>query len=530
MEKSNANKYQINGKPIAAMIEISQTLLMGGDGIIESINPTEGSFTLVGGTTMRINDPDGVYSVGYALNPLFTADDENPSISAFSGFPMCIPRSSGDPKCPASNRPAGQSTFPAPNPLAMAPFIVGDYIEYSGIRVGNEVIAYSIVAQGVQITTSTGQPTYVRMEDAVIGVYDADPNSEFGDTRFIGYVSNPADSIVVYAIEVDPCTNQTTDRLIGSASPKAGDIRNKFTFRADANSITSYTREYKIVASSGTKTTNDGIIAGQYIQPVTEWIFPEANVPGIITPPRRFDLISPLANGYFFEGEQYGQLKPWPGAATPTPTKICTAPVPSSTNMEVPIAFAGADIAQNPGSLVTLIGQNNKPTIPDANLVYTWTQVSGPTVTLSGTGATVSFTAPAQAAATAVVNREFKLTVSQASDSAISSTDNVIVKTDTSIKDTIQITSYTWTSTQSGTISVTAKTNYIVDGNAKLQLFLNPSTAAITMVNSGGGVWSYSSRSTKQPAGGVTVKSSFGSSATLTTRTAKKRSLHGMGI
>lgn len=76
-------------------------------GIIESVNFADGSMKIAGGPVIRINDPNAVYSKGYNARPFFTADDANPSITAFSGFPMCIPRSASDPKCPASNRPAG---------------------------------------------------------------------------------------------------------------------------------------------------------------------------------------------------------------------------------------------------------------------------------------------------------------------------------------------------------------------------------------------------------------------------------------
>jgi hypothetical protein len=49
----------------------------------------------------------------------------------------------------------------------MAPFAVGDYLEFSGIRLGAEIICYSIVAANIEITTSSakGQPTYIRMEE-----------------------------------------------------------------------------------------------------------------------------------------------------------------------------------------------------------------------------------------------------------------------------------------------------------------------------------------------------------------------------
>lgn len=53
----------------------------------------------------------------------------------------------------------------------MAPFLPGDYITFSGIRAGSEVIAYSIVSDSVQILT-TGVPAYIRVEDAIIGTFD----------------------------------------------------------------------------------------------------------------------------------------------------------------------------------------------------------------------------------------------------------------------------------------------------------------------------------------------------------------------
>jgi hypothetical protein len=43
--------------------------------------------------------------VGYDGAPHMTADDQSPSITSFSGFPMCIPRNSTDPLCPLKNRP-----------------------------------------------------------------------------------------------------------------------------------------------------------------------------------------------------------------------------------------------------------------------------------------------------------------------------------------------------------------------------------------------------------------------------------------
>jgi hypothetical protein len=59
----------------------------------------------------------------------------------------------------------------------MAPFKVGDYITFSGISADGETIAYSIVADSVQITT-TGVPTYIPVEDAIIGTFDTQDPAE----------------------------------------------------------------------------------------------------------------------------------------------------------------------------------------------------------------------------------------------------------------------------------------------------------------------------------------------------------------
>ncbi len=95
----------VNGQgAVAAQISCAQFLLEISQGYIAAVN-FDGTMQIASGPVIRINDPNAVYSVGYTAAPLFTADDQNPSVCSFSGFPMCVPRNATDPLCPASNRP-----------------------------------------------------------------------------------------------------------------------------------------------------------------------------------------------------------------------------------------------------------------------------------------------------------------------------------------------------------------------------------------------------------------------------------------
>lgn len=176
----------VAGQAIAGQIFMSPGFsLRAGQGYIESINTVDGTFKIRGGPTLRLNDPNGVFGKASNSAPFFPVDDENPSVTAFSGFPMCIPRSDADAKCPSSNRPSTGNTFAAPDPLSMVPLRVGDFINYAGQKSGSDILVFELTAINVQVTTtpSTSVPNYIRVEDAIIGVLDPDPNVEVADFR-----------------------------------------------------------------------------------------------------------------------------------------------------------------------------------------------------------------------------------------------------------------------------------------------------------------------------------------------------------
>ncbi|KAG8625844.1 hypothetical protein KVT40_006245 [Elsinoe batatas] len=528
MEVAVVGNY-VDDVAIAGQVQISQFLLGGSAGTIASL-AFDGKITLTTGQVLRINDPKAVYSAGYTARPEFTADDENPSISSFSGFPMCVPRSADDVKCPSSNRPSGQTTFTAPDSLTMAPLKPGDYIEYSGVRINGETLVYALVAQNVQILT-TGVPPYIRVEEAIIGIVDtqAAANIENADTRFVGYTTDASVAITISRIDVSPCDGKETYTSVGSASIRAGDARNKWIWRAGASTLTKYSRDYLVTTSTGTRATNGGqITAGRYVQPVTEWIYPESTVPGRIPGPNDFSQMVHLRDGTGPDdnGDIWGQLKPWPlGGTAPTPfTTNC--PAPGTGGGDAPTAVtadAGADQTLRAGMVAALTGSAaNSASFPSGDLSYSWAQKTGNPITLSGaTTSKCSFTLPN--ITTTSEFYELELTVKSASLKT-TSTDIVKVTNDPSTIDTVTIDSYTYTTKQGGTVSVNAHSN-VVDGSARLTIQLNNPSAgtAITMVNAGGGKFTYNARSTKQPSAGITVTSNYKGKSSRTTLSTKKR-------
>ncbi|KAJ7671914.1 hypothetical protein B0H17DRAFT_948004, partial [Mycena rosella] len=146
----------VNGQRIAAIIYIVQQSTQVLQGFITSINTANGHF-FVSNVEFVLNDPLGRFGLPYTANSLWTVDPDNPSVRASTGSPLCIPRSTKDADCPASNRPTdpatGKSatsfTFKAPatvvagadpDPRLMVPLVVGDYVTFSGTKVVGSLI------------------------------------------------------------------------------------------------------------------------------------------------------------------------------------------------------------------------------------------------------------------------------------------------------------------------------------------------------------------------------------------------------
>ncbi|KAH7107125.1 hypothetical protein BKA62DRAFT_228793 [Auriculariales sp. MPI-PUGE-AT-0066] len=548
----------VDGVPLAAQIHMTEFALEINQGYISALH-TDGRIEIQNGPTVRLNDPNGVFGAVFS-SPFLVVDDVNPSVTAFSGFPMCVPRSTNDTLCPLSQRPlvagsaAPQHIFPAVDPLVMAPFMVGDFIEYIGYKAANgELIAYTVTAMNVQITT-TGAPTYIRVEDALIGVATTNGNFEVAETRFIAYTSDGTATVAIEAIDINPCTGKTTFRPVGVANLRAEPARNKYVARFDGEAApngfkSSYTREYRFTTSTGTVKTRNGLTAGVYATPVTEWIQPELIVPGLEPIPYEFQLFDHLTKGVGPDenGNFFGPLDPFPqsGVTVFDPATCPEVPPPEGG---VPVASVTGTITVGTNGSVAVVEDNlfvrhddsllfqgsqtnvNDPVFDNDTLTYTWTldeSVSaGPATALSqltpdagGKSATARFVSTAPTG-----DYVFTLTIASLNGNSTGT-----AKFTTKLfsgPDTVTVQAVTWSSGQSGTLGVTCSSNYLVDSKVNMNVAYpadgGATTSAMSPTPPGSGTWSFGTRRVNQP-GTVTCSSALGGTATRIGVTTRRR-------
>ncbi|KAF5362621.1 hypothetical protein D9758_009603 [Tetrapyrgos nigripes] len=538
----------IGGRHVAGIVYILQEIGNLNEGFITSIDYEKGEMRINGdfndptsGIRLVINDPVGRYGMVHGDWPLWTADTDNPSITASTGYPVCLPRvdpaTGDDPLCPKKNRPLDTNgnpltifTFPAPpvpegqpDPNLFAPLMVGDFIVYSATLVedqnGDRLLAAYSINVNLGFYTAPGTiPAYLIIVEPQVGI-NGDPRGEIEETRVEGFTTDQTATILVSTIDKDPCTGEEKDRSWGSAIPRAAAVQGNYRFRSDdVASLAPFTREVVVQIARGTVDTPNGITAGRFVspQPPDGWLFPELLVFGDDEIPSQFDLLPFLAAGsgpwlggipgvpQTATGPIVGQLDPWPGVAVVTP-RNCPAVDPS-----IPVAQAGEDLTVASNGLVTLIGTNTKEGLSSDNLTFTWTQLSGPTVSLNSTGnGTVTFVAPA---VSSITNLIFQLTVA---NSAGNSTDTVMVNIVPVVIDHITLDLVSWKSGKgSGTLTVIATTDV-----ASAMLFVsatNPDVATIAMTSLGAGRFQALVSMRPAPAS-VTVTSNLGGFAATST-------------
>jgi len=223
-------------------------------GVVSYINYDEGYLRCNGdpadpantGTMIRINDPDQVHTIQQGLgcdggpncspDPRFTNDPENYTVSFMTGYPMCIPSTLtgigdrtqgadangvGDEFCPTFNR-AG---LVAQDSRYMAPLMVGDHIGAEGNTevmidrtTGQEISFLSAHTFGVSRAIHTldhpSQPDYFAFDEVE---WDAPGfSNERSKSLFIMFTTLPASEVNIYALDTDPETGETHERILAS--------------------------------------------------------------------------------------------------------------------------------------------------------------------------------------------------------------------------------------------------------------------------------------------------------------------------
>jgi hypothetical protein len=280
---------------IAGLIYVSQQGLNSGAGFINSINYTTGEMLVGGpigsltlGARVRINDPAGRYTnppVAGSTDLRFTVDPDNPTITAGTGYPMCLPRVApdGDPLCPQGNRPLDVNGNPSTkivmnnltNPAfqqiiggpqdstKQAPFEVGDYITFAGTLVkdapaggvfaagdgptvgplpatgtaGTYISAHTIVGNVSILTWPGSNPAYVETDVTIIGtggLIVLGAGEAAIRTRFEGMMTDPSREVHLYGMDLDK-TGAEADRDWGTIGvdpgPPTGAVTGRWRFR-----------------------------------------------------------------------------------------------------------------------------------------------------------------------------------------------------------------------------------------------------------------------------------------------------------
>ncbi len=268
----------VDGKHVAGLMFASQQSVNTGSGIIRNIDYATGRLHVETGdaanpVVIEINDPNGRFGRKQSPDPRFSVDDQNPTIHAGTGYPMCVPRtdpaSADDPLCPQANRPkpvgagrhcrnftdAGVVPLPAsgdltqppagqaycsmfvmpsvasraaadPDPRQQAPFEIGDHITWAGTLMkgaagsADLISAHTVEANLGIYTQPNTQPSYLAIGE--FGVGSADPNA----TAVSGVAQETQDRIFLEAETTDVKT--PVDIYLQDVDAATGALHNRW--------------------------------------------------------------------------------------------------------------------------------------------------------------------------------------------------------------------------------------------------------------------------------------------------------------
>jgi hypothetical protein len=553
-------------KYVAGLVSIGQQTLNFGQGFVNFIDYAKGELH-IGGTPkvsaptdarVQINDPVGRFGLQHSPDPRFTADTDYATIHAKTGYPMCIPRTdpaaADDELCPKVNRPldaggnpVGNYTMP-PQPVPpdtlpagnadstkQAPILVGDFVEYIGTlqqdAAGLYLSAFQIIPNVGIYTTAGNDPAYLTLEATVLGVggnpIPGVPQENNNRIVIVGFATDPSRAVDAFAVEVDPCTGQESERVISTLGPLIPELvpLGRVRFAQNVSNANPPTRNWRIRYSGTTaQTSANGLVAMQYTLPVNEYIFAENTIFGdgtLLAVPLNFQDFPFLTQGIGPwrdpSGPIVGQLKPFPlveipGMSPAIPAPPVCLPVP----VKAPTVQAGTPQSAQAGQTVTLTAIGNDPNAPPLPLTFTFTQTGGPAVTLSAKSvvatngaASVTFTAPSLGAGAAPLTLNFTVTASNGTASSAPSATFVMVG-NPAARDTVTITAANY-ETGRGTLTVNAVST---DTRGTATLFLTTDTGfgPIQMTNGGVGTYTFTQRGIFPAPSYVWVVSSEGGS------------------
>jgi hypothetical protein len=231
----------------------------------------------------------------------------------------------------------------------MVPLVVGDYVTVSGTEIGGTLWVNNLVASLGIFTAAGTKPAYVTCEEAIFGIV-TNQAGEIGQSRAVAFTTDVGGGLLDwFALDVDPCTGKTTERSLNvPMQPNSGvNPLGRAVYRTPVKTdLTPATRYVGFRMASGTTIGAGNLTAGEFIQPIFDYIFPEPLVFGDPLFPNAFEVIPYLAlgGGPYVPGKFgfpppatpviVGQLNPWPGVPAPAATSCpppATSIAPTST-------------------------------------------------------------------------------------------------------------------------------------------------------------------------------------------------------
>ena len=306
----------VDGEYRAGVVRISQGALHVGSGFIQAIDAATGELRIGArgggdGARVRLNDPSGIYGhangagakAALPLDQRFSLDPDNAPVHARTGFPVCVPRSAADAKCPAGNRPPPPAdqrftcgAVPAEplapalagcDPTRPAPLRVGDHVMYAGMLQPDPAGGFVVAAHGLEaelgIYTSPGaEPVYLYIEMALMGTlgerFPEFPQEETTRVRIVGFTTDPSRPVEVRLI--DSGRNEAGTDLTGPAGLQPSNAaqfgRFRQTWPAKDNARAVRRDIMARVIGSTHAVLPSGLTSGQYVAPIGEYIGPEA--------------------------------------------------------------------------------------------------------------------------------------------------------------------------------------------------------------------------------------------------------------